>query len=195
MPRTRNPYPAAFREQIVELHRAGRSAEDLAREFEPCVATIHIWIRQADRDGGRRADILADNGSGADFDPDGDDLTVTLVSGPAQGTLVLNNDGTFSYEADAEMFDLATTGDVFDQSFTYQIDDGNGVVDHSPWQRGGIENANGLIRRDLPRKTNLSDYTDDDIDDVTWNLNLTPRKCLGYRTPIEAFAPQPRCRT
>lgn len=59
MPRTRNPYPAAFREQIVELHRAGRSAEDLAREFEPCVATIHTWIRQADHDGGRRADILS----------------------------------------------------------------------------------------------------------------------------------------
>ena len=59
---------------------------------------------------------------------------------------------------------------------------------HSPWQRGGIENANGLLRRDLPRKTSLGDYTDDDIDDVIWNLNSTPRKCLGYRTPIEAFA-------
>ena len=57
---------------------------------------------------------------------------------------------------------------------------------HGPWQRGGIENANGLIRRDLPRKTSLSDYNDDDI----WNLNSTPRKCLGYRTPIEAFAAQ-----
>ena len=59
---------------------------------------------------------------------------------------------------------------------------------HSPWQRGGIENANGLIRRDLPRKTSLSAYTDDDIDAVIWNLNSTPRKCLGYKTPIEAFA-------
>ena len=59
---------------------------------------------------------------------------------------------------------------------------------HSPWQRGGIENANGLLRRDLPRKTRLDDYTDDDIDDTVWNLNSTPRKCLGYRTPIEAFA-------
>ena len=59
---------------------------------------------------------------------------------------------------------------------------------HSPWQRGGIENANGLLRRELPRRTSLTDYTDDDIDDVIWNLNSTPRKCLGYRTPIEAFA-------
>ncbi|HYN46683.1 MAG TPA: IS30 family transposase [Allosphingosinicella sp.] len=59
---------------------------------------------------------------------------------------------------------------------------------HSPWQRGGIENANGLLRRDLPRKTSLAGYTDADIDDVIWNLNSTPRKCLGYRTPIEAFA-------
>lgn len=59
---------------------------------------------------------------------------------------------------------------------------------HSPWQRGSIENANGLVRRDLPRKTSLGDYTDDDIDDLIWNLNSTPRKCLGYRTPIEAFA-------
>lgn len=59
---------------------------------------------------------------------------------------------------------------------------------HSPWQRGSIENTNGRIRRDLPRKTNLGEYTDADIDDVIWNLNATPRKCLGYRTPSEAFA-------
>lgn len=59
---------------------------------------------------------------------------------------------------------------------------------HSPWQRGGIENANGRLRREFPRKTSLADYTDDDINDVIWNLNSTPRKCLAYRTPIEAFA-------
>jgi len=50
---------------------------------------------------------------------------------------------------------------------------------HSPWQRGSIENANGLLRRELPRKTSLSAYTDDDIDDDVWTLNSTPRKCLG----------------
>ena len=59
MPRTRNPYPAEFRDQIVALHRAGRSIGDLAQEFEPCAATIHGWMKQADRDDGRRADILS----------------------------------------------------------------------------------------------------------------------------------------
>lgn len=58
MPRTRNPYPAEFREQLVALAQAGRSVEDLAREFEPCVATIHGWIKQAERDEGSRSDGL-----------------------------------------------------------------------------------------------------------------------------------------
>ena len=59
MPRTRNPCPADFREQIVALARSGRSVEELAREFERCAATIHGWIKQADRDGGRRTDDVS----------------------------------------------------------------------------------------------------------------------------------------
>lgn len=51
MPRTRNPYPTEFREQMVALVRTGRSVESLAREFEPCAATIHEWVRQAAADG------------------------------------------------------------------------------------------------------------------------------------------------
>ena len=58
MPRTRNPYPAEFREQLIALARSGRSVESLAREFEPCVATIHGWIKQAERDEGVRDDGL-----------------------------------------------------------------------------------------------------------------------------------------
>jgi IS30 family transposase len=61
---------------------------------------------------------------------------------------------------------------------------------HSPWQRGGIENANGRLRRDLPRKAGLIGYSDKDIESIAWNLNATPRKCLGFKTPIEAFASQ-----
>jgi len=59
---------------------------------------------------------------------------------------------------------------------------------HSPWQRGGVENANGRVRVELPRKTDLSAYSDTDIDDIVWIMNTTPRKCLGFQTPIEAFA-------
>ena len=62
MPRTRSPYPAAFGERIVALHRAGRSIDDLAKEFEPCAATIHSWVKQSGRDAGRRADVPSSAG-------------------------------------------------------------------------------------------------------------------------------------
>lgn len=58
---------------------------------------------------------------------------------------------------------------------------------YASWQKGGIENANGRIRRWLPRSTDLDELTDEDIQDVAMSLNLTPRKCLGFRTPAEAF--------
>jgi len=58
MPRTR-PYPLEFRRQIIELARAGRSAYELAEEFEPSYWTIHTWIKQADRDEGRTAEGIS----------------------------------------------------------------------------------------------------------------------------------------
>ena len=58
MPRTRNPYPTEFRDQLVALARAGRSVESLAREFEPCAATIHGWVKQFEVDAGDRNDGL-----------------------------------------------------------------------------------------------------------------------------------------
>lgn len=59
---------------------------------------------------------------------------------------------------------------------------------HAPWQRGSIENANGVLRRWLPRKTRINQFTDRDINDIMWTYNTTPRKCLGYLTPLEAMA-------
>jgi transposase len=56
MPKTRKPYPAEFREQLVGLVHAGRTPEDLAREFEPTAQSISNWVAQADRDAGRRTD-------------------------------------------------------------------------------------------------------------------------------------------
>lgn len=47
MPRTRPPYPPEFRAQLVALHRAGRTIEELAQEFEPAEQTIRMWVAQA----------------------------------------------------------------------------------------------------------------------------------------------------
>lgn len=58
MSKTRPPYAAEFRQQIVELVRAGRSPEELAREFEPSAQAIRNWVAQVDRDEGRRSDGL-----------------------------------------------------------------------------------------------------------------------------------------
>lgn len=58
---------------------------------------------------------------------------------------------------------------------------------HSPWQKGGIENANGRLRRFLPRKTNLVDYCPHDFERIACLYNDTPRKCLGFKTPAEVF--------
>ncbi len=58
---------------------------------------------------------------------------------------------------------------------------------YASWQKGGIENMNGRIRRWLPRSAELDDLTDEDIQDIAMTLNLTPRKCLGFKTPAEAF--------
>ena len=58
---------------------------------------------------------------------------------------------------------------------------------YASWQKGGIENSNGRIRRWLPRNTDLDDVTDEDIQDIALTINITPRKCLGFESPIEAF--------
>ena len=58
MPRRRAPYAAEFRHQMVELVRAGRTPEELSREFEPSAQAIRNWVAQADRDEGRRPDGL-----------------------------------------------------------------------------------------------------------------------------------------
>jgi len=56
MPRTREPYPPEFRQQMIELVGAGRTPEELSREFEPTAQTIHNWVRQTDIDARVRSD-------------------------------------------------------------------------------------------------------------------------------------------
>jgi IS30 family transposase len=59
---------------------------------------------------------------------------------------------------------------------------------HKPWQKGGIENAIGRMRRHLPRKTDLATLPPELLQACVQRYNNTPRKCLHYLTPNEALA-------
>ena len=56
------------------------------------------------------------------------------------------------------------------------------------WEKGTVENRNGVIRRYLPRSTHLPKWTQSELDEISEDINNTPMKCLGYRTPNEVYS-------
>src|SRR6202011_4759270 len=61
---------------------------------------------------------------------------------------------------------------------------------YAPWQKGGVENAIGRMRRSIPRKTDLGAVTPGHLANCVLAYNSTPRKCLDWHTPAEVFAQQ-----
>jgi transposase, IS30 family len=59
---------------------------------------------------------------------------------------------------------------------------------HAPWQKGGVENAIGRMRRLIPRKTDIATFSTRRFRNAIAAYNNTPRKCLDFRTPAESFA-------
>lgn len=93
---------------------------------------------------------------------------------------------------------LAALPDGFVKSFT--LDNGGENYQHNswgvptyfcdpykPWQKGGVENMNGLIRQYLPKGTDMRTITDEQIRIIEYRLNSRPRKGLDYKTPFEVL--------
>jgi len=74
---------------------------------------------------------------------------------------------------------------------SYQLDQYAIPVYHAhpycSWERGTNEHVNGLLRRHLPKGTDLTDISQTDLDDITTEINNHPLKCLDWHTPAEAF--------
>ena len=56
------------------------------------------------------------------------------------------------------------------------------------WEKGSVENRNGVIRRFLPRWSDLREWSQTDLDEIAEDINTTPMKCLDYQTPNEVYS-------
>lgn len=58
---------------------------------------------------------------------------------------------------------------------------------YSSWQKGCVEQGIGMIRRDIPKRADLKDYSQEDINAIVEHINNLPMKCLEFKTPNEVY--------
>jgi IS30 family transposase len=78
--------------------------------------------------------------------------------------------------------------EALDSRRTYDYRIQEAICDpRSSWQRGTNENTNRLLRQYLPKRTDLSEYSQADLNKIALQLNQRPRKTLGFRCPADKF--------
>ena len=93
---------------------------------------------------------------------------------PLRQTITFDNGTEFAHHYELHRLDIAT----------FFCDP------YAPWQKGGVENAIGRMRRAIPRKTDLATLTPHRLSDLVRAYNNTPRKCRDWHTPAELFCSQ-----
>lgn len=117
---------------------------------------------------------------------------VKLDNGTAQATA--DGFGTILQRFDGDMRRSLTYDQGREMAQHAKLTEETGITvyfahPHSPWERGINENTNGLLRQYLPKGTDLSLHSQQELDDIAWKLNTRPRKSLGWRCPAEMFLP------
>jgi len=171
--------PASFIQQRLSIVDRPADADDrnfpghweadlmMFAKYGQAILTLHertSRILMARRPGNKTADLIAGQIR----------QIMALVPQPLRQTITFDNGTEFARHF--QLHDLALK--------TFFCDP------HAPWQKGGIENAIGRMRRFLPRKTDLATIPEDQFNALIAIYNNTPRKCLDFHTPAEVFIKQ-----
>lgn len=85
---------------------------------------------------------------------------------------------TITYDNDPAFALHETVNEILDSDSFF-------TTPYHAWEKGGIENENGLLRQYVPKGCDIKPYSQDNLDEISWELNSRPRKRLTFRTPYE----------